>query len=120
MYNSAKVNTFLRHTWFFEHNGRRKHEKGLSESYTSAPMPSPARTAEYHAFLIRLRTARKRAHLTQSEVALRLNKPQSYVSKCESGDRRIDATEVIAFADLYGVSIEEPCLGSGLSATALP
>ena len=70
-------------------------------------MPSPARTAAYQAFLHRLRAARKRAHLTQSEVALRLKKPQSYVSKCESGERRIDATEVVAFADLYGVSIEE-------------
>lgn len=70
-------------------------------------MPSPARTPQYQAFLVRLRAARKRARLTQVQVALRLNKPQSYVSKCESGERRIDATEVVAFADLYGVSIEE-------------
>jgi transcriptional regulator with XRE-family HTH domain len=70
-------------------------------------MPSPTRNDHYHAFLVRLRAARKRANLTQSEVALRLKKPQSYVSKCESGERRIDATEVVAFADLYGVSIEE-------------
>lgn len=67
---------------------------------------NPARTADYQAFLVRLRAARKRGGRTQSEVALRLKKPQSYVSKCESGERRIDATEVIAFADLYEVSIE--------------
>ena len=70
-------------------------------------MPNPARTAAYQAFLHRLRAARKRAGLKQVDVALRLKKPQSYVSKCESGERRIDATEVVAFADLYGVSIEE-------------
>jgi hypothetical protein len=29
------------------------------------------------------------------------------VSTCASGERRIDATEVIAFADLYRVSLEE-------------
>lgn len=75
-------------------------------------MPSPTRTAHYQAFLLRLRAARKRAQLTQSEVALRLKKPQSYVSKCESGERRIDATEVVAFADLYGVSIEELVRGT--------
>jgi hypothetical protein len=39
-------------------------------------------------------------------VALRLKKPQSYVSKCESGERRIHATDVVAFVDLYGVLIE--------------
>ncbi|MFP4438472.1 MAG: helix-turn-helix domain-containing protein [Chloroflexaceae bacterium] len=54
-----------------------------------------------------MRAARKRAELTQIEVAQRLGKPQSYVSKCESGERRVDAVEVAAFARLYGVSVEE-------------
>jgi transcriptional regulator with XRE-family HTH domain len=70
-------------------------------------MPKQIYTSEYQQFLVRLRAARKRAELTQIEVAQRLGKPQSYVSKCESGERRVDAVEVAAFARLYGVSVEE-------------
>jgi len=56
---------------------------------------------EYKAFLKRLRQARLDAGLTQTEVAVRLNRPQSYVSKCESGERRVDIIELQKFAELY-------------------
>lgn len=42
---------------------------------------------QYQRFLNRLRKARKDANLTQTEVAMALGKPQSFVSKCESGER---------------------------------
>jgi transcriptional regulator with XRE-family HTH domain len=48
-----------------------------------------------------LRTARQEAGLTQAEVAAHFERPQSFVSKCESGERRIDPTELGAFAKLY-------------------
>jgi len=51
--------------------------------------------------LERLRQARKEAGLTQVEVAARLGKPQSFVSKCESGERRVDVVELQIFAGLY-------------------
>lgn len=41
-----------------------------------------------------LRDIRKEAHLTQSELASRLSRPQSYVSKYESGERRLDILEI--------------------------
>lgn len=63
------------------------------------------RSAEYAQFLARLRQARLRAGLSQSEAARRLAKPQSYVSKCESGERRVDVVELKDFARLYGVRI---------------
>jgi transcriptional regulator with XRE-family HTH domain len=50
-----------------------------------------------------LRLARERAGLSQVEVARRLGKPQSFVSKCESGERRVDVVELRDFARLYGV-----------------
>ncbi len=64
-------------------------------------------TPEYKQFLERLKAARKRVGLTQADVAQRLGKPQSYVSKCESGERRVDAIELVAFARLYGVAVED-------------
>lgn len=62
------------------------------------------RSSDYAAFLRGLRRARERAGLTQFETARRLGKPQSYVSKCESGERRVDIVELKAFARVYGVS----------------
>ena len=58
-------------------------------------------TAAYRRFLARLRDARLRADLTQAEVARRLRQPQSFVSKCESGERRVDVVELGEFAKLY-------------------
>jgi len=42
-----------------------------------------------------LREARLRAGLRQLDVALQLGKPQSYVAKVESGERRIDLIEAL-------------------------
>lgn len=58
-------------------------------------------TAEYKAFLRKLVAARKAAKLSQAEVAKLLGKPQSFVSKSESGERRIDIIELDQFARLY-------------------
>ena len=58
---------------------------------------------KYERFLQRLREARKQAGLTQLETGARLKKPQSFISKCESGERRVDIVELSALADLYGV-----------------
>lgn len=56
----------------------------------------------YHEFLMRLRQARLNAGLTQAEVAMRLGKSQSFVSRSESGSRRVDVVELQAFAAVYG------------------
>jgi transcriptional regulator with XRE-family HTH domain len=50
---------------------------------------------------IRLRQARREAGLSQTEIAARLNRPQSYISRCESGARRIDVFELQEFARVY-------------------
>jgi hypothetical protein len=42
------------------------------------------------------------ANLTQVAVARQLARPQSFVSKCESGERRVDVVELQEFARLYG------------------
>jgi len=56
----------------------------------------------YKDFLARLIEARKQAGLTQVEVATRLGKPHSFVSKCELGERRVDLIELQELAKIYG------------------
>lgn len=46
-----------------------------------------------------LLAAREKAGLTQQQLADRLGKPQSFISKYEGGERRIDVIEFIAIAD---------------------
>ena len=60
----------------------------------------------YQTFLKRLRQARKEAGFTQVKVAAALGKPQSYVSKCESGERRVDIIELLDFAQIYNKSLD--------------
>ena len=66
---------------------------------------SSIHTREYQKLLERLKAARQKAGLTQVEVGEELGLTQSVVSKCESGERRIDAVELKAFAELYGVTV---------------
>ncbi|MBF6559992.1 MAG: helix-turn-helix domain-containing protein [Candidatus Binataceae bacterium] len=49
---------------------------------------------EYQIFLEALVAARKEARLTQEQLAQRLGQTQSWVSKAERGERRIDVTEL--------------------------
>jgi transcriptional regulator with XRE-family HTH domain len=53
----------------------------------------------------RLRDARERAGLNQTEAAAALGKPQNYVSKCETSQRRIDPLELADLAALYGITL---------------
>ncbi|HLU62027.1 MAG TPA: helix-turn-helix transcriptional regulator [Gammaproteobacteria bacterium] len=53
-----------------------------------------------------LKTIREEQGLLQREVAQRLNAPQSFVSKYESGERRIDLPELRQIAQVLDVSFE--------------
>lgn len=60
-------------------------------------------SSEYKLFCRLLLEARLKAEMTQQEVAIRLNRPQSYVSKYESGERRLDVIEFIRVARVLGL-----------------
>jgi len=60
---------------------------------SSPPRVGSARSVRYRVFLERLRRARTMADMTQEYVARALGRPQSFVAKCESGERRIDVVE---------------------------
>lgn len=53
----------------------------------------PDEKAQYAIFLHLLKQKRLTSGLTQKEIAMRLGKPQSFISKYESGLRRIDVLE---------------------------
>ena len=56
----------------------------------------------YERLRVKLRIARIEAGLTQVEVAGTLGKPQSFVSKIETGERRVGFLELQLLARIYG------------------
>lgn len=70
-------------------------------------MPSPLHSHNYQIFRSLLVAAREEAGLTQVNIAERLGKPQSFVSKYERGERRLDFTEFVELADLLGIDIAD-------------
>lgn len=63
-------------------------------------------TRRYRAFLAKLRRAREEAGLTQVQVAKLVGRPQTWVSKCELGERRVDVVELEDLAGAYGKPLE--------------
>jgi transcriptional regulator with XRE-family HTH domain len=59
---------------------------------------------EYRVFLGLLREMRLKAGVTQIELAERLEETQSFVSKCERGERRLDLVEVRRWCHCLGIS----------------
>ena len=67
-----------------------------------------SRYSKKYARLLRaLKQARKDSGLTQVEVAKRFGAHASFVSKCESGERRIDVVELADFCRLYKVGLSD-------------
>ena len=60
-------------------------------------------TGRYEYLLSILISERKSARMTQQELAAHLGKTQSFVSKYERGERRLDVVEFIAVAEAIGV-----------------
>lgn len=54
-----------------------------------------------------LREVRQEAGLRQRDVAARIGVPQSFVSKYESGERRLDIVELRALCAALGVSLSD-------------
>ena len=60
----------------------------------------------YDKIVKKLRQARKEATMTQDQVNEALGKYQSFTSKIENKDRKIDVLELIELAQLYNKDIE--------------
>jgi transcriptional regulator with XRE-family HTH domain len=66
------------------------------------PMSKTLRSARHDALIAFIVERRKRAGLTQADVAKRLQQYQSYVARVESGQRRIDVIEFIDLSEAIG------------------
>ena len=64
-------------------------------------------TDRYRLFLQLLIQERHEKGITQVQLAEKLQKPQSYVSKYENGERRLDVVEFLDIADCIGIDAAE-------------
>jgi len=62
-------------------------------------------TAKQKVFLALIRQVRLDAGLRQEDVAKKLRKPQSFVSKIESGERRLDVLEARELCTVLGLTL---------------
>jgi len=74
--------------------------------YTIKVMPRVMYTKDHSEIVARLKMARTEAGLGQVEVAEKLGRTQSYLSKIESGQRRFDVLQLKEFAKLYKKSLD--------------
>jgi transcriptional regulator with XRE-family HTH domain len=69
-------------------------------------MPRAIYTNDHKKIVERLKKARIESGLGQVEVAKKLGRTQSYLSKIESGQRRFDVLQLKEFAKIYKKSLD--------------
>lgn len=75
--------------------------------FTFSSMQKSIYTREQERLQAVLRQIRLEAGLRQADVAKRLGQPQSFVSKYESGQRRLDLVELRQVCQAVGVPLEQ-------------
>jgi transcriptional regulator with XRE-family HTH domain len=80
----------------------------LEETSVQGPyMKKSTLSGRYAVVCELLREARQRTGLKQSELAARLDEPQSYISKVENGDRRVDLVQLQLFCEAIGIDLKD-------------
>ncbi len=64
-------------------------------------------TDDYINIISVLRVIRINKNITQAEMAKLLNTTQSFVSKVENRERRLDVIELLSWIDALGVSVSD-------------
>ena len=62
---------------------------------------------EYNILIERLRSIRKSLNITQVELSIRLGSDQSYISKYERCERRLDIIEVRSICLVLGIILQD-------------
>ena len=70
-------------------------------------MAKSIHTPEYELLLKLLREARERSDITQVGLAARISQTQSYVSKIERGERRVDIVQLRTILVVLGIKLAD-------------
>jgi transcriptional regulator with XRE-family HTH domain len=73
----------------------------MSNSHSIIKMKKTIYSKEHRNLVGKLKKARGEAGLDQSQAAKKLGRSQSYISKIESGQRRIDIVQLRELAKVY-------------------
>ena len=68
-------------------------------------MPASSQDPRYRALIDELKAVRTSAGVSQEELARRLGTRQQFVSKYESGERRLDVIEVVDVATALAIDL---------------
>jgi transcriptional regulator with XRE-family HTH domain len=66
-------------------------------------MPRSIHSKRYAHFRALLKDTRRAAGMTQSALAAKLDRAQSYVAKYEQGERRLDVIEFLEITEAIGI-----------------
>jgi len=61
----------------------------------------------YIELLANLRRERMASNISQTELSQKLSKPQSFISKIECGERRLDVIELLSICAILGVKFRD-------------
>ncbi|MDH0423580.1 helix-turn-helix domain-containing protein [Delftia tsuruhatensis] len=75
--------------------------------FLEASMDKSIYTTEYTLFLALLRGAREEAGVSQTKLAEALGVTQTFISKCERGERRLDVVELHKWCKGLGLELDE-------------
>ena len=70
-------------------------------------MPDSFHSEQYKIFITLLREAREAIQMSQAALASKLDQPQTFVSKCETGIRRLDVVELHAWLRALNVDVRK-------------
>jgi transcriptional regulator with XRE-family HTH domain len=70
-------------------------------------MSKPLHNEDYRVFLLLLRAIREAQGVSQAQLAALLEQDQTYVSKCETGIRRLDVIELRLWVNALGFDLME-------------
>ena len=70
-------------------------------------MPGTIHDQQYLELISRLRKARRISGISQDDLAAKMDRPQSFVSKVETAERRIDILELLDLCSALEVTLKD-------------